>query len=194
MKRNSFPLLHKNKVILSLGSNLGSRQLSLQRGVERLKKVLEKTKTSSIYETSPVDSNHNRRQPSYYNIVVSGYTDWSPEKIHKYTQEIETVVTGQAIAEGFPFQKKRDKGPRYLDIDIIFFGKKVISTSNLRIPHPSYHERLFVLIPLLEIEPNKTDPVTGKKISEQIKKKEINFPDQKWISLGKLMKNDLTNK
>lgn len=194
MRKNFFPLLHRNKVILSLGSNLGSRQLFLQRGVERLKKVLGKTVISSVYETSPVDSDHNRRQPSYYNIVVSGYTDWSPEKFHKCTQKIEIAVTSQAIAEGFLFQEKRNKGPRYLDIDIIFFGKKTISTPNLCIPHPNYHERLFVLIPLLEIEPNKTDPVTGKKISEQIEKKEIKFPDQKWINLGKFRKNNLANK
>src|SRR5207237_7079193 len=58
------------------------------------------------------------------------------------------------------------KGPRTLDIDIIFYGNEIIRRTGLTIPHPSFSLRRFVLAPLAEIAPDFVDPVSGKTISQ----------------------------
>ena len=67
--------------------------------------------------------------------------------------------------------RKRDlsKGPRTLDIDIIFFGREIIRRNNLEIPHPRFSKRRFVLEPLAEIAPEFVDPVSGKTILQLLK-------------------------
>jgi 2-amino-4-hydroxy-6-hydroxymethyldihydropteridine diphosphokinase len=62
--------------------------------------------------------------------------------------------------------RRRDtsKGPRTLDIDIIFYGRKVIRQPGLSIPHPSFSTRRFVLAPLVEIAPDWVDPLSGRTI------------------------------
>ncbi|MDN6967342.1 GTP cyclohydrolase I FolE [Oenococcus sp. UCMA 17063] len=145
-------------VFLSLGSNLGNRQLNLQRAIKYLgqnENILIEA-ASSYYETSPVG---NLNQANFLNIAVKICTKLSPQELLLYIHQIETKL-------------KRTReihwGPRTLDIDIIFFGQQTISDSKLIIPHPETFKRLFVLEPILEIcDPNL---IYYQEIKENIKK------------------------
>jgi 2-amino-4-hydroxy-6-hydroxymethyldihydropteridine diphosphokinase len=64
-------------------------------------------------------------------------------------------------------------GPRVIDIDILLYGNKIISDSNLKIPHESMHERIFVLEPLCEISPGFKHPVSGKTIIDLLKELKV---------------------
>jgi 7,8-dihydro-6-hydroxymethylpterin-pyrophosphokinase len=57
-------------------------------------------------------------------------------------------------------------GPRIIDIDILFYGKRVIRDKGLEIPHPDLHKRGFILAPLLEIAPDYVHPILSKQIDE----------------------------
>ena len=76
-------------------------------------------------------------------------------KILKGVKELE-------ISLGRKRNRDRRFGPRIVDIDILLYGREVIKKSNLTIPHPKMHERKFVLIPLLELDPYLRDPANGQ--------------------------------
>lgn len=74
------------------------------------------------------------------------------------------------------------KGPRTIDIDILLYGRSVVDTQQLRIPHPGMAERRFVLEPLAELAPTLRHPVTGKTVREML----AAAPDQRLVRLGEL--------
>src|SRR5210317_19898 len=149
---------------------LGSNQSDPINQIKNATKLIEKIETSkiikksSLYESLPVGY---LDQPNFINQVISLQTSLSPAELFERFQQIE-------------FQLKRVKkivnGPRTIDIDILLFNQEIILTKDLTIPHPRMLDRAFVMIPLLEIEPNILVP----KISNL---KEI---------LGKLDKKTLT--
>ena len=149
---------------------LGSNQSDPINQIKNATKLIEKIETSkiikksSLYESLPVGY---LDQPNFINQVISLQTSLSPAELFERFQQIE-------------FQLKRVKkivnGPRTIDIDILLFNQEIILTKDLTIPHPRMLDRAFVMIPLLEIEPNILIP----KISNL---KEI---------LGKLDKKTLT--
>ncbi|MDP2994801.1 MAG: 2-amino-4-hydroxy-6-hydroxymethyldihydropteridine diphosphokinase, partial [Anaerolineales bacterium] len=57
-------------------------------------------------------------------------------------------------------------GPRRIDMDVLFYGKFIIDTPELTIPHPRLHERAFVLVPLADLEPDLVHPVLGATIKQ----------------------------
>lgn len=79
-------------------------------------------------------------------------------------EPIELLSSFKRIEKEMGSVKERPKGPRLIDIDLIFYGKRLVNRDQLRIPHPSYRQRLFVLHPLLEIEPDALDPESGASI------------------------------
>ena len=138
-------------VYLSLGSNLGDRQLYLQRAVACLEQeqIIAK-RQSSVYETEPQDVTN---QPWFLNIVLECETRLFPMQLLKVLQRIEREVG--RVREGTV-----RRGPRVIDIDILLFGNATIDTPPLTIPHARMTERRFVLEPLLEIAPEIRHPVT----------------------------------
>jgi len=135
---------HLNRVILGLGSNVGDKIAYLQSAVELLKHILQDILVSSIYKTSPQDY---LLQDDFYNAVLLGFYEGSPQELLSEIQNIEKMNARDRKHE-IP------KGPRTLDIDILFFGDLEITTSTLTIPHPSIKKRAFVLVPLLELLPD----------------------------------------
>ena len=63
-------------------------------------------------------------------------------------------------------EKKEKWGPRVIDIDILFYGKRLIRDKGLEIPHPDLHKRAFVLVPMMEIAPEFEHPVLNKQIDD----------------------------
>ena len=131
----------KNKVYLSLGSNIGNRQEYIESAIELVGKRegIKILKKSGLYETSPVGY---VEQDLFLNAVIKIETDFSAREILKIINKIENEL-----------DRKREIrwGPRTIDIDILIFSDKKINETDLIIPHKEMLNRLFVLVPLIEI-------------------------------------------
>ena len=146
-------------VFLSLGSNLGRRKNNLLAAVNALECCLEEIRCSSIYETRPM---YYADQPKFLNMVVSGACALKPLELLRQILAIEFRL-GRDRSDYIP------NGPRIIDIDILLFGHRIVKLENLKIPHPRIKERQFVLIPMLELQPDLVDPETGVPLSESLK-------------------------
>lgn len=126
---------------LALGSNLGDREALLNEAVARLHaEGIETVRRSRIIETAPA---YVLDQPHFLNMVIEARTGYFVFELLKRTQQVEHAM-GRL--------KTIDKGPRNIDIDILYFGNLILNTPHLTIPHPLIHERPFVLIPLAELK------------------------------------------
>ena len=144
-----------NEVFLMIGSNLGDRHNNLYLAIilieERLGKVFRK---SSVYETEPFGI---KEQPSFLNKIISVLNDNNPQIILATILEIEKILGRERTVKW---------AERIIDIDILFFGNKIINESNLIIPHEGIEFRRFTLIPLDEIIPDFTHPKIHETIHE----------------------------
>ncbi|MFA5575270.1 MAG: 2-amino-4-hydroxy-6-hydroxymethyldihydropteridine diphosphokinase [Brumimicrobium sp.] len=155
-----------NEVILSLGSNLGSRSYYLNKAINLLKAEFDSSfKVSNFYESEPwgFESNNN-----FLNCCVCFLTAKTPLEILEITQGIEKKIGRKSKT------KENNYKSRIIDIDIIFIGDMLIKSKELTVPHPYLYHRNFVLIPLLEIYPNWIDISTGKTIEELLKSSKDN--------------------
>jgi len=141
-------------VYLSLGSNVGDREAHLRDAQARLGAVGQVTDVSSFYETEPVEFTE---QPWFLNCVVGLETAQSPQQLMTSILNIEKAMGRRRVQK---------KGPRIIDIDILLFGKTVLDSPEVTIPHPAMQEHRFVLEPLAEIAPEVRHPVLKKTILE----------------------------
>jgi 2-amino-4-hydroxy-6-hydroxymethyldihydropteridine diphosphokinase len=142
-------------VYLGLGSNIGDRAANLREAVERLEnEEVAIVRRSSLYETEPRDF---LDQASFLNAVVEATTDLFPLQLLARIRKLERDMGRQRVIP---------KGPRNIDIDILFYGRSIIQTAELETPHPRLSDRRFVLEPLAEIAPEFRHPVTGKLVRE----------------------------
>lgn len=129
--------------VFSLGSNLGDRFEYLQGAVNALRATpgLQISGISSVYETTPVGL---AEQPDFLNIVV--VTDSTLASM---------VMLERALAIEDAYSRVRTvlNGPRTVDVDLIAVGDRVLNGETLILPHPRAHERAFVLVPWLEVDP-----------------------------------------
>jgi 2-amino-4-hydroxy-6-hydroxymethyldihydropteridine diphosphokinase len=146
-------------VWLALGSNLGESQQILQRAWHKLgeDERMSLCRLSHPYASEPVGMVSSNQ---FLNGVGLLETDYSPEDLLQVLQKMEKQFgrDKQSGAEGYQ--------DRLLDLDILYYGDQVLSTSRLTIPHPHISERLFVLAPLAEIDPEHVDPVQRKTAEE----------------------------
>ncbi len=139
------------KIFLGLGSNVGDRRATLERGLAALDSPeLRVVRVSPIYETEPQGL---REQEWFLNLVVEAETSLFPRQLLQRIRRVERE-----------FGRKRSlpNGPRTLDIDILFFGRTVMETAELQVPHARYTERRFVLAPMVDLAPDWRDPASGK--------------------------------
>jgi 2-amino-4-hydroxy-6-hydroxymethyldihydropteridine diphosphokinase len=148
--------MEKRKLIyLSLGSNLGDRAANLERAIEMLPEIgVQVLRRSSIYETEPVDF---LEQPWFLNCVVEAQTSLEPRPLLEELQAIERKLGSKKLVP---------RGPRIIDLDVLFYEKEVIHEASIEIPHPRLAGRLFVLVPLAEIAPEFRHPVLCKTVAE----------------------------
>lgn len=140
---------------LSLGSNLGDRELNLAEAIERLGEAgITAIRRSSLYETEPQDI---ADQPWFLNLVLAAGTKSSPPDLLRAALGVEAAMGRVRLNR---------RGPRLIDIDILLWGDEIFSSEELQIPHPRMAERRFVLQPLVEIEPELRDPLTGRRFQD----------------------------
>jgi 2-amino-4-hydroxy-6-hydroxymethyldihydropteridine diphosphokinase len=132
------------RVILGLGSNKGNSINFLKNAVIALSSFLQDVCFSSVYKTAPQDY---LEQSDFYNLVLLGLYNGEPLSL---LQEIHRIE----LQNGRKREEEIRKGPRTLDIDILFFGNLKFQSEVLTIPHPAIKKRAFVLTPLLELLPD----------------------------------------
>ena len=143
----------KRTAYLSFGSNLGDREANLREAIARLGELGSVSKVSALYETEPVEV--ASEQPWFLNCAATVETELTPLEFLKRMLGIE-----QAMGR----KRTEPKGPRTIDMDIIFFGDEVLDTKELTIPHPAMQHRRFVLEPLAEIAPEAMHPVLQRTV------------------------------
>lgn len=144
-------------VYLSLGSNVGDRIGFVQQTASLLDAVegISIVRTSAFYETEPWGMKSDNW---FVNAVLEVKTSLSPQNLLRECQRIETQLGRKRDGQGYT--------DRTIDIDILFYGKEIVNTDELVIPHKYVHLRAFTLVPLLELIPNFEHPVLHKTISE----------------------------
>lgn len=170
---------------IGVGSNLGDREKHLQHAKDFLGSVrgIRFLKCSKIRESEPVGgpvTNQSERsgdwgrpnchsekkieslggpagQGKYLNAVWLVETELSVKKLLEKLLEIEDQL-GRV--------REEKNGPRTIDLDILFYDREIIDRPDLMIPHPRAHERLFVLEPMAELDPDFQHPVLKKTMKE----------------------------
>ena len=148
--------MNEHIVYLALGSNLDNRLANLKQAVSALSPQMEVKAKSPVYETPPWGYED---QPKFLNQVIKVKTYLEPEPLVKHIKRLE-ITLGRKPS----FQN----GPRLIDIDILFYDDLILDTPSLILPHPHLHERGFVLLPLMDIDPDLVHPVNKKSIREMV--------------------------
>jgi 2-amino-4-hydroxy-6-hydroxymethyldihydropteridine diphosphokinase len=128
----------KNKLVISLGTNIGSRYANLVNARNQIERAFLITEASQIVESEAVDY---LNQPKFLNqiLVLKNINNLKP---------LEVLSTCMAIEKLMGRARIIDKGPRVIDIDILFFENTKCNDPNLTLPHPRLFERSFIVKPL----------------------------------------------
>ena len=140
-----------HKIFIGLGSNLKNPQQKIKSAIQLIQEIdtVNLISQSSLYETPPIGFID---KPHFINAVI---------EISSPINFSYLLVNLLRVEEDFGRIRMQKNGPRTLDLDILLFDDLVLNSQTLTIPHPRMHERLFVLIPLLEISPLLSMPNHG---------------------------------
>ena len=128
-----------NKIILSIGSNVGNRQQNIENSLKELSRISYIKKVSSIYDSEAILF---EEQENFFNLVVEVEYKKNPQHLLRDIKKIEKLIG----------RKKTFRyGPRVIDIDIIFFNNIEVQDKELTIPHYDWQNRRFVIEPLSEL-------------------------------------------
>jgi 2-amino-4-hydroxy-6-hydroxymethyldihydropteridine diphosphokinase len=144
---------------LGLGSNVGDRRAHLAAAVDELPRHgVSVLASSSTYDTEPVGLVLD--QPTFLNACLRVRTAMGPEKLLDACKQVERAVG--RVAGGVRH------GPRLIDVDVLLLGDQVYSSSRLTLPHAEVLSRRFVLVPLLELDPDLTVPPAGTRLADAL--------------------------
>ena len=144
-------------VAIALGSNLGDSLATLTWAVSALKAVAEGgvLRCSPWFRSAAVGGPPN--QPDYINGVVLMHCSWSPMALLHHLQALEQQAGRQPGPRW---------GPRVLDLDLLWFGRRCSATSELLLPHPRWQQRSFVLAPLVALDPHLVAPHASRSCQD----------------------------
>lgn len=131
--------MNMTNVIVGLGGNLGEPLVILNAALSKINEIGSELKVSKFYSTKPIST---IEQPRFINAVCRFKTTLDPYALYMKLEEIETNL-GKV--------KKIKDAPRLIDLDILFYGCEIYEKEGLYIPHTHWKERLFVLVPLLDL-------------------------------------------
>jgi 2-amino-4-hydroxy-6-hydroxymethyldihydropteridine diphosphokinase len=138
---------------LGLGSNVGDRRVNLQAAIEDLwAHDVVVLASSSVYETEPVGEVLDQRE--FLNACVKIETPLSPHGLLDACKAVERALGRE------PGGVRH--GPRPIDVDVLLLGDLRRESERLRLPHREVLTRRFVLVPLLELDPDLEVPGGGR--------------------------------
>jgi 2-amino-4-hydroxy-6-hydroxymethyldihydropteridine diphosphokinase len=160
---------------IQIGTNMGDRFASLNQARQLLSgEKLTIKNSSSIYETAAWGQ---IPQPDFLNQIICIHTSWNPDELMQHLLATEKKM-GRIRTE--------KKGPRVIDLDILFFDDLILSSEIVTIPHPLLQERRFILEPMVELDPDFIHPVFKKSCIELLQTCEDPLPVKKWIAEQKI--------
>ncbi len=151
-------------VFIGIGTNKGNRHENILFALNELKKnrSIKVLKVSSMLKNPPQEG---IKTGYFLNGAIKLLTSLTPLKLLKVCQSIEKKL-GRNLNPQTKYSFKKTYKPRTIDLDILFYGNRLIKSKDLIIPHPKLHKRYFVLIPLIEIGRNHIHPKLNKSILE----------------------------
>jgi 2-amino-4-hydroxy-6-hydroxymethyldihydropteridine diphosphokinase len=156
---------------VGLGSNLGDRGGNLLLAIRgMLGAGLEVIRLSQIYETEPVET---FAQPAFLNMVAElcGEDLPCPDEVMAKLLKVE-----QSLGR----TREVAMSPRTIDLDLLLYGNEIVNTDSLTLPHPRFHRRRFVLVPLAELAPQLVHPTLNKTISELLNALDDDSEEKPW--------------
>jgi 2-amino-4-hydroxy-6-hydroxymethyldihydropteridine diphosphokinase len=141
-------------IAVALGSNVGDRHAHLRFAIDQLSDFLENLRVSTFHETEPQGVGE---QPVFLNAAAVGTAVAAPRAV------LDRLL---AIEQARGRERPHWGAPRTLDLDLILFGAERVDEPGLKVPHPRFRERAFVLRPLAEIAPDLRDPVSGRTVRD----------------------------
>lgn len=146
------------KTAFGIGSNLGDSVRTCLEVFELLRELpgISNLRTSSLYRTKPVGF---AEQGWFINGVAVCETELEPPAL------LESAL---GLEKRYGRVRTIRWGPRTLDVDVLFLGARQVHLPDLELPHPLLHERLFVLVPLAELEPDWVHPALGLSVREML--------------------------
>jgi len=144
-----------SKVYLGLGANMGDPKESLDKAVQQLPNTgFRVLRCSSYYTTKPIS---DIPQDDYLNCVLEAETTLPPQELMTSLLQIEASLGRERNVHW---------GPRTIDIDVLTYDDLITDDPHITLPHPRMHERLFVLVPFCELNPNYVHPLLRRRVSD----------------------------
>ncbi len=145
-------------VYVAVGANLGDREATFAAVIRALEAEpdLLLLAASPVYESDPVGPGE---QSAYLNAALRLRSWLAPVELLERLQRIEVSLGRDRSAEAVRW------GPRPIDLDLLFFGERCIDLPELIVPHPRAHERLFVMAPMAELDPELSHPILGRTMA-----------------------------
>lgn len=138
------------KAVIALGANIGNPKENLDLAIALLREATDLVSVSKYYSTAPVGG---PEQPDYLNAVCIVESELPAVDLLSLLHGIEKTLGRERIEHW---------GPRTIDLDLIQYGSLLSNSQELALPHPRAHERVFVLEPWHEIEPEAILLTHGK--------------------------------
>lgn len=145
-------------IFLLLGTNRDELKSNLLTALKEMKQSkISIIKKSKIYKTKPWG---NINQADFLNMAVEVECDYSPRELLQVVKNIESKMGREKTTKRW--------GPRIIDIDILFYGNKIVNENDLIIPHKEFYNRPFAIKPLSDISPDFRPPLSNKKIKDYL--------------------------
>ena len=143
-------------VIIALGSNIGNFKINFQNAIELISRFGQIKSVGNIYVSKPYGL---KEQNNFFNTAIEILTTCQPMELMLKLQNVEKKLIKN---------KKIPNGPRKIDLDIIFFGNRILKNSQIEIPHPRAMDRDFVLKPICDVKPFYRHPLSKLTLKESL--------------------------
>ncbi len=138
-------------VYLGLGANLGNPKETFERSLKAIAEFSQIISTSRLYRSKPYGFSD---QPPFVNAAVRISTGLPALELLSQLQSVEETLGKKVI---------RKNGPRLIDLDLLVYDALELETKDLVLPHPGIMQRDFVLLPLIDLNPDLSHPQWGSK-------------------------------